>query len=173
MKHSVLIRKAVLADIPRIIVLWKALEAYHVLHHGYGRGIFRYRPDRLALYVKFLKKQLRRRDAAVFVAELGGNVIGHVMVQVNKLPPIYVHDKDAHVCEIVVDGRHRGKGIGTMLLEEAEGWASKKGLYSISLFVHIGNKAAYAAYRKSGFEEHHLKMAKTVGKKIRNHSSEA
>lgn len=161
-KHSVLIRKATLADIPRIIELWKALEAYHVLHHGYGRGIFSYRPDRLALYVKFLKKQLRRRNAAIFVAALGGNVVGHVMVQTNRLPPIYVHDKDAYVCEIVVDERYRGKGIGTMLLKEAERWAKKKGLYSISLFVHTGNKSAFAAYRKSGFKEHHLKMAKIV-----------
>jgi ribosomal protein S18 acetylase RimI-like enzyme len=136
--------------------------AYHAKHHGYGRGIFIYKKDKLAIYAKFLSKQLRRRNAAVFVAELGCNVVGHVMVQVNKLPPIYVHDKDAYVCEIVVDERHRGKGIGTMLLEEAEKWARKKGLHSISLFVHTGNEAAFAAYRKSGFKEHHLKMAKIV-----------
>ncbi len=49
-----------------------------------------------------------------------------------------------------------------MLLKEAEVWARKKGLYSISLFVHVGNKSAYAAYRKSGFGEHHLKMAKVL-----------
>ncbi|MCI0504116.1 hypothetical protein L0Y65_05400 [Candidatus Micrarchaeota archaeon] len=90
---AVLVRKAHTADIPRIVVLWKALEAHHVKHHGYGRGIFEYKPDRLAIYLKFLKKQLRRRNAAVFVAEHGGKVVGHVMVQVNRLPPIYVHDR--------------------------------------------------------------------------------
>ncbi|MCI0504117.1 GNAT family N-acetyltransferase [Candidatus Micrarchaeota archaeon] len=62
----------------------------------------------------------------------------------------------------MVDERHRDRGIGTMLLKEAEVWARKKGLYSISLFVHVGNKSAYAAYRKSGFGEHHLKMAKVL-----------
>ncbi|NYZ74512.1 GNAT family N-acetyltransferase [Candidatus Micrarchaeota archaeon] len=143
-------------------MLWKVLEAHHVRHHGYGRGLFKYRPDRLALYVKFLKKQLHRRNAAVFVAELDGNIVGHVMVEVQKLPPIYVHDKNAYVCEIVVGEHHRGKGIGTMLLKEAEKWARKKRMYSIGLMVHIANEDALSVYRKSGFKAHHLKMAKIV-----------
>lgn len=163
MKKGVLARKAAQTDVPGIIVLWKALEKHHVKHHGYGRGLFEYRQERLAIYRKFLKKQLRRRNAAVFVAALGERIVGHVMVQVNRLPPIYVHDKDAYICEIAVDGRHRGRGIGTMLLKEAEGWARNKGLYSISLFVHTDNKAAFSVYRKSGFREHHLKMAKVLG----------
>jgi len=162
-KKSVLIRKATLEDVPGILQLWKSLIAHHVKHHGYGRGIFEYKKDKQELYFKFLKKQMRRRNAGVFVAELGGNVVGHVMVQANKLPPIYVHEREAYVCEIVVDERYRGRGIGTMLLGEAEWWARKKGLYSISLFVHTGNRTAFAVYRKSGFKEHHLKMAKEVG----------
>lgn len=159
---DVLIRNATSRDVPRIVQLWKSLMAYHVKHHGYGRGIFRYKKDKLALYVKFLKKQLRRRNAAVFVAETNGKIAGHVMVEVHKVPPIYVYDKDAYICEIVVDERYRGKGIGTMLLKEVERWTKKKEMRSIALVVHIANKNALSLYRKSGFKEHHLKMAKIV-----------
>jgi len=156
------IRKATADDIPAIKKLWNQLIGYHRRHFGYGTGIFRYKKDKDALYLKFLKKQLRRRNAAVFVAEKDGKVIGHVMVDVSTIPPIYVHDKQAHVCEIVVDKKHRKKGVGKALLKEAEVWAKKKGLYSIGLMVHTGNKYAFSAYKSFGFKENHLKMAKIV-----------
>jgi ribosomal protein S18 acetylase RimI-like enzyme len=162
MKNAVLIRKATLKDLPRITQLWKSLMAYHDKHHGYGKGIFAYTKDKLALHLKFLKKQLRRRNAAVFVAEVGGKIVGHVMVQVNKVPPIYLHDKEAYICEIIVEDGYRGKGIGTALLEEVEAWANKKKMYSIGLTVHIANPEALSVYREFGFREHHLKMAKIV-----------
>lgn len=162
MKNAVLIRKATLKDVPQLIRQWKALEAYHVKHHGYGRGIFEYSPNRMALYLKYLKKQMRRRNAAVFVAEVGGRIAGHIMVEIQKLPPIFVHDKNAYVCDIVVDSQYRGKGIGTALLEEAEEWAGKKKMYSIALMVHTANKNAFSVYRKFGFKEHHFKMAKII-----------
>lgn len=159
---DVLIRKATLDDVPQLMRLWKGLMAYHDRRYGYGRGIFEYRPNKVAIYLKFLKKQLRRRNAAVFVAELDGKVVGDIMVQVNKLPRLFVHDKEAYIGEIVVDGRHRGKGIGTMLLKEGERWAKKKKMYSIALTVHTANQDALSVYRKSGFKGHHLKMAKIV-----------
>jgi ribosomal protein S18 acetylase RimI-like enzyme len=159
---KVFIRKATPADVPRIKELWDSLIAFNKMHCGHGRGIFRYRKDKGAIYLEFMKIQLRRRNAVVFVAELGDNVVGHVMVEVQKLPRIYIHDKNAHVGEIVVDERYRGRGIGSALLEEAERWAKKKGMYSIGLMVHTANLGALSVYKKSGFVEHHLKMAKIV-----------
>jgi ribosomal-protein-alanine N-acetyltransferase len=84
------------------------------------------------------------------------------MVQVNKVPPIYLHDKEAYVCEIIVEDDYRGKGIGTSLLEEVEAWARKKKMYSIGLTVHIANPEALSVYSEFGLKEHHLKMAKIV-----------
>lgn len=162
MKNAVLVRKATLKDIPRIAQLWKALVAYHTKHHGYGKGIFKYREGKEALHLKYLKKQIRGRNSVVFVAEAGGKVTGYIMVEVQKLPPIYLHDKNAYVCDLVVDSQYRGKGIGTALLEEAEEWARKKKMYSISLMVHTANDNALALYRNFGFRGHHLKMAKVV-----------
>ncbi|MEW6749064.1 MAG: GNAT family N-acetyltransferase [Candidatus Micrarchaeota archaeon] len=157
-----IIRKATEKDIPRIKELWDSLIEYHRKHFGYGSGIFQYKKDKDAIYLRFLKKQVRRRNAAIFVAEKEGKIVGHVMVEVGAIPPIYVHRKQAYICEIVVDEKHRGKGIGTALLEDAGLWAKKKGLYSISLMVHTGNKHAFSTYKSCGFEENHLKMVKTV-----------
>lgn len=162
MKNAVLVRKAVDSDVPSILKLWKALEAHHVRHHGYGRGIFEYKKGREATFLKYLKKQSRRRNSVVFVAEIGGKIVGYIMVEIQKLPPIYAHDKNAYVCDIVVDSQYRGRGIGTALLEEAEGWARKKKMYSIALMVHVANDNAISVYREFGFREHHLKMAKIV-----------
>lgn len=159
---EIAVRKAVKEDVPRIKELWDSLVAYHKQHCGYGHGIFEYRKDKDARYLRFLKKQIRRRNAAVFVAEVDGKIVGHVMVETQNKPPIYVNDKQAYVCEIVVDKRYRGRGIGKALMEKAEWWAKKKGMYSIGLVVHVKNKAAYSVYTKSGFREHHLKMAKKI-----------
>ena len=155
------IRKATAKDIPRIKELWDSLMSYHE-RFGYGRGIFEYKKNADALHTKFIRKQLRRRNAAIFVAELDGKVAGYVNVEVGTIPPIYVHDKEAYLCGIVVDNEYRRKGIGKALMKEAEGWAKKKGLYSIALTVHTGNKGAYTTYKKSGFKELNLKMVKII-----------
>ncbi|MFH0738039.1 MAG: hypothetical protein V1827_05145, partial [Candidatus Micrarchaeota archaeon] len=83
---KVSIRKAALADVPRIKELWDSLMAHHK-RFGYGRGLLEYKRNRDALYLKFIKKQLKRRDAAVFVAEKDGEVVGHVTVEISKAPP--------------------------------------------------------------------------------------
>lgn len=155
------IRRARPPDMPKIIRLWKALMHHH-RRFGHGRGIFEYRKDAPALYGKFLARQLRRRNAAVFVAEAGGRIVGHVMVESKKVPPVYVHSSEAYVDEIMVEKRWRRRGIGKSLLAKAAAWARGKKLYSIALNVHARNAEATAAYEKSGFAGHHIKMAKVL-----------
>jgi GNAT superfamily N-acetyltransferase len=97
------------------------------------------------------------------VAENQGRIIGHMVVRVNILrPPLFVHGKEAFIEEIFIVESYRRKGIGSLLLQETEEWAKKKGIFSIGLFVSTKNKTAFSAYKKSGFFEHHMKMSKIV-----------
>lgn len=160
--RAVEIRRARPADMPAIIRMWKSLMAHH-RQFGHGRGKFEWRKDAPALYKKFLAKQLRRRNAAVFVADSGGRIVGHVMVEAKRLPPIYVHSREAYVDEIFVEEGWRRRGVGRLLLAEAAAWGKRKGLYSVALTVHVRNEAALSAYGKAGFRGHHVKMAKRLG----------
>jgi len=161
---SVYIRKANVNDVPRIIELWNSLNLLHRKKFGYDSPLFRHNKKNLclSLYKKFVTKRIQARNATVFVAELNEKIIGHIIVFIDKLPPIYVHDKQGYVGEIFVEEKYRGKGIGRKLLTAGEEWAKKKGLYSLGLTVFIRNETALSAYRKFGFFEHHLKMSKII-----------
>ncbi len=160
-----IIRKATIRDTPKIIRLWEALMQHHRVELGYGKGIFEFRKDMTKIYARFLKRQIRSKKAAVFVADTGaknGNLAGHIMVAVQKRPPIYVHDSEAYIGELFVDADHRREGIATALMKEALGWAKTKKAYSMSIMLSSKNSRALATYKKSGFFVHHFKMNKII-----------
>ena len=157
------IRKATKKDIPYIIEFWKELIACHRKNFWRSSELFRYKKNSVSLVKKYLTKLLRARNGRLFVADMDGKIVGYAEVSIKKLPPIHVHDREAYVGVIFVDGLYRRKGIGTMLLKEAEKWAKGKGVFSLALTVFYKNKSAYVAYRKFGFREHNLKMSKVVG----------
>lgn len=53
--------------------------------------------------------------------------------------------------DVVVSRRFRGRGIGRLLLAEAERIARERGCCKITLEVLEGNQVARAAYEKAGF----------------------
>jgi RimJ/RimL family protein N-acetyltransferase len=81
-------------------------------------------------------------DGAMFVAELGGEIVGSASVDGKGL---------AHL-GMFVDKAHRGFGIGFGLLEACIDWARDVGAHKITLEVWPHNEAAIALYEKFGFE---------------------
>ena len=156
------IRKATLRDAPEILRLWKALATHHSRYFYRGGDAFNHKKDATNIYKKFLLKQLRARNAVVFVAEDGARIAGHIMASVNKLPPILLHDREAFVNELIVDKAYRRKGVGTGLLGATEAWAKKKKLFWLGLTVHTENQAAMSAYKKFGMMALNVKMVKII-----------
>lgn len=62
-------------------------------------------------------------------------------------------DQSYYICGMAVDQEHRGKGIGTMLLEEAERNCEHLGLSKLSLIVFEQNVRARRLYERHGFVE--------------------
>ncbi len=156
------IRRATKKDVPRIMVLWKGLVACHRKRFWSPSELFRLKKSSVSLAKKYLIKLLRARNGQVFVADMDGKIVGYAEVTIKKLPAIYVHDREAHVGVIFVDGLHRRKGIGTRLLKETERWAKGRGVFSLALTVFEKNKPALSAYKKFGFKSHHKKMSKVI-----------
>lgn len=63
---------------------------------------------------------------------------------------------------LVVGAAHRGKGIGNLLLAEAERLTRAHGLSRMMLHVIAGNDVAAEAYRRFGFKPHSTNMAKDL-----------
>jgi RimJ/RimL family protein N-acetyltransferase len=98
---------------------------------------------------RYLKTVLRHPDAAVFVAEDDGVVVGRLSLSRDPNPA------SRHVADLglMVAASHRGKGIGTMLLEEAVKWSRVSEIRKLELHVFPWNQPALRLYESFGFEQ--------------------
>jgi putative acetyltransferase len=100
----------------------------------------------------FYRRRFRRSwdgRAAHLVALDGDLVVGSLSLRRDE------HPATQHVATfgMFVVASHRGRGVGTALMEQALTWARRFGVERIELTVYPGNQAAIALYRKFGFVE--------------------
>lgn len=106
------------------------------------------------------------------MVELEGKVVGMLVafpMEVDEIrqetDPILVpysmleEDRSYYICGIAVEEGHRGKGIGTALLDEAERTCRQIGFEKLSLIVFEENVNARRLYERAGYVErrrHHV-----------------
>ncbi len=105
-----------------------------------------------------LAKLIESPLAAVYVAELDGELIASGYVLEKEAKDYLKHEKYAHLGFMYVKPEHRGQGVNQKILEMLLGWAKERNLTEIRLEVYSENPAAIKAYRKAGFEPHLLEM---------------
>jgi GNAT superfamily N-acetyltransferase len=89
-----------------------------------------------------------RTDHAVFVAESGGTVSGWIHASVE----FHLESGEfGEVAGLVVAAGVRGKGIGSLLLAEAESWARAQGLGLLRIRSNIVRSEAHGFYRNRGY----------------------
>ena len=83
-------------------------------------------------------------------AESGREVVGFgsLTIKSNLWNEAFV----GFVDELVVDGAHQGRGIGTQLLDQLISWASERGCNRIELDSAFHRKEAHAFYERHGFQ---------------------
>lgn len=93
---------------------------------------------------------LEAPDHALFVAVMGPGepVIG--WIHIFDAPRLAV-GRFAEIAGMVVDGRHRGQGIGRRLVTIAENWARRRGLGKLRVRSRSERQGAHAFYRRLGF----------------------
>jgi GNAT superfamily N-acetyltransferase len=72
---------------------------------------------------------------------------GSLTIKSNRWNEAFV----GYVDEMVVDGAHRGRGIGTQLLDHLMSWAREHGCNRIELDSAFHRKEARAFYERRGF----------------------
>lgn len=95
-----------------------------------------------------LSRILARTDQQVFVAEADGRPAGwlHAALGVYLEAEAFVV-----IAGLVVDRNHRRKGIGRMLMAEAEEWARKQRCSIVRLSSTSARTAAHEFYRRLGY----------------------
>jgi ribosomal protein S18 acetylase RimI-like enzyme len=93
--------------------------------------------------------KLIENDWPMYCAVTGNEVVGWADITPSSIPEC------AHRGELGmgVSAQHRGKGIGSRLLEACLAHARKINLAKVELTVYTNNAAAIALYRKYGFTE--------------------
>ncbi|MEM3596694.1 MAG: GNAT family N-acetyltransferase [Candidatus Bathyarchaeia archaeon] len=81
-----------------------------------------------------------------FVAEENGEIVGYSRIH------FYRWNNSAYVITVLVDSRHRCKGIGTALLKAMEAFAKKKKARVIMFDTAIDNTPALQLYFKNGYK---------------------
>lgn len=131
------VRRSTAADFDDWFALYEAVAAE-------GRWIGGEAPvDRIARKRSYLET-LRNDDAASFVAECDGRLVGSLGVHMR-----------AGIAELgmLVDAGWRGRRIGSALMEACIAWATEHGAHKVVLEVWPHNRTARALYRKYGFED--------------------
>jgi RimJ/RimL family protein N-acetyltransferase len=97
---------------------------------------------------RYLRTIHKHPDAAVFVAEDEGAIVGRLSLARDP------HPASRHVADLglMVAETHRRRGVGTMLLEQAVAWARAAGVGKLELHVFPWNEPALALYASFGFE---------------------
>jgi uncharacterized protein YbbK (DUF523 family)/GNAT superfamily N-acetyltransferase len=96
-----------------------------------------------------IEKYLVSEDRTVIVAELGRALVGWTSVE--AIEHFYL-EPFAELSGFVVDERLRGRGIGALIMAEAELWAASRGLKLIRLKTNVVRLGAHRFYEALGFE---------------------
>jgi RimJ/RimL family protein N-acetyltransferase len=97
---------------------------------------------------RYLRAVRRHPDAAVFVVEEQGRLVGRLSLAREA------HPASRHVADLglMVAAAQRRRGIGRALLEQAVAWARASGVTKLELHVFPWNEPAIALYEAFGFE---------------------
>jgi RimJ/RimL family protein N-acetyltransferase len=104
---------------------------------------------------RYLRAIRRYPNAAVFVADDDGQIVGRLSIARDQ------HPASRHVADLglMVAQSHRRQGIGRSLLEAAVQWARTAGVTKLELHVFPWNTGAIALYEQFGFVQEGLRKA--------------
>jgi ribosomal protein S18 acetylase RimI-like enzyme len=164
-----MIREATPHDLDGVNRVLGEADAYH---HDALPHIFRI-PEDSPRAIAYLLAVIAADDAALYVAECDGTVIGIVQVGARSTPdiPLLVPRRYAVVETLAVLAAHRRAGVGRALMERTQRWAAEHGMTEIELNVWEFNRDAIAFYQALGYSTARRTMHKDVDDEAESNDS--
>jgi len=147
---NIIIRKAVLADIPTLKQFEQKLIKFE---RPFAPNL---KEDPISYYD--LEDYVNRNDVHLLVAEVDNTLVGSGYALIKKSAGYKKPDQYAYLGFMYVAPDHRGKGINGKITQQLMDWATSKHISEIQLDVYAANESAIKAYAKSGFIPDLLKM---------------
>jgi GNAT superfamily N-acetyltransferase len=117
-------------------------------------------PADVAQVERRLDVLLGAREESLFVADLDGRVVALSRLQVS--PALEYDGLVGKLGALVVDERHRRRGIGRALVQAVEEEARHRGCVLLFLTTADRRKDAHAFYARIGYQETGRRFAKTL-----------
>ena len=105
---------------------------------------------------------VHRKDTLTLVADDGDRLVGYMVAQKQRRPPLYHHTRVAYLSDAFVDEAHRGQGVLRRFVDELQAWCSREGITAIDVQIFERNKNAQEVYRHLGFHDYRIVFRKEV-----------
>ena len=105
-------------------------------------------------YYDELILRLTRRNGRIVLAEANGIVVGAMGFSLDQDAAYVAHEVRSHgtVTDLIVHEEWRGRGVGQLLLNEAERLTKEAGLKRLMIGALVANERAIRTYDRFGFE---------------------
>ena len=113
-------------------------------------------------YEWFLRSQLEEDEAAVFVADQDGEVVGYVFAALEPISWKELREACGFIHDIAVDDPQRGAGVATALMNAAMEWLRSRGAPRAVLGTAERNAAAQRLFEKLGFRRTMIEMTREL-----------
>lgn len=158
--NVITIRKATENDRTAILECFVALQAYE-------RSLEPNRAnpaDVAETYIQELLSQCTDGKAQILVAKEGERIVGWVGVVIQHISEDILESNRefAYITDLIVLEPFRGRGIGHLLLAEAEAYAAARGAHRLRVGVLAKNAAAHGVYHSAGFRDYEVILEKNI-----------
>ncbi|MDQ6748681.1 MAG: GNAT family N-acetyltransferase [Candidatus Dormibacteraeota bacterium] len=153
------IRKATPEDVGALADIYQASADHHV---RLDPSLYS-TPDYLALKERYGKRLPLPENEEILVAEVNGEVVGWIELQLRPVSgqPRMMRDAVTAEIDVAVLPQHRGHGVGGRLMAAGERWASEQGAGLITMETHVANVDAIRFYQeRHGFRTTGILMLK-------------
>ena len=99
-------------------------------------------------------------DVLVLAAESSAEPVG--LVTAHLVQVIHVDEPVAMLTALVVSDRHRGRGVGRLLVDAVENWAQHRGARRVSITTGLAREGAHAFYERLGYQHTGRRYLKQV-----------
>lgn len=154
------IRRAAAQDLPHIGRLGALLVAAH--HEFDSRRFLAPTARTKDAYASFLGAQLEQPDAAVFVAEDDGDVVGYAYCAIESYDYMSLRGPAGVLHDIIVDPGRRRHGVGRRLLAAVVDFVEARGLSQLVLSTAERNEAAQHLFASAGFRRTMIEMTREL-----------
>ena len=141
------IRRATLADLDAIELLWREMMDFHIAIDDYFIMV----PEADTNHREYMTGLLQNEAKCIIVADDNGQIIGYLMAEINDYPPIYLQKQYGHISAISVTASAQREGIGHQLLDAALDWFRGQGVKRVECAVAVENPVSQRFWKGLGF----------------------